>query len=81
MHYAKFDYLIVIILIITLWFVANAFLIKNISETTPARKTKLLKKLQELEDLQNNHNTNIAKFLMLSSCSAGCCTCDIGNTS
>ena len=56
MHYAKIDYLIVILSIITLWFVASTFLIANILETTPARKPKLLQKLKERKDLQNNHN-------------------------
>ena len=45
MHYAKIAYLIVIISITTLRFVATAFLITNILETTPARKPKLLQKL------------------------------------
>ena len=45
MHYAKIDYLIVIISIITLRFVASTFLIANILEITPARKPKLLQKL------------------------------------
>ena len=45
MHDAKIDYLAVITSIITLWFVASAFLIANISETTPARKPKVLQKL------------------------------------
>ena len=45
MHYAKIDYLIVIILIATLRFVASTSLMENILETTAARKSKLLQKL------------------------------------
>ena len=59
MHYAKFDHLILTISIVTLRFVASTFLIANILETTPARKPKLLQKLKELKDLQNNHNKKL----------------------
>ena len=45
MHYAKIDFLIVTISIITLRFVASTVLIANILETKPASEPKLLQKL------------------------------------
>ena len=78
MHYAKIDFLIVIISVITLRFVATAFLIANYLETMHGLESRnFLKKLQEFKNLQNNHYKKTAKFLMLSSCSAGCYTSDI----
>ena len=52
-------------------FVANAFSMVITSQTTPARERKFLQKVYELKDLQNSRNKKIAKFLILSSCSAG----------
>ena len=67
LYYAKIDFWIVIVLIITLkliddidkrcGFVANTFSITNILETTPARKPKVFcKSYEELKHLQNNYN-------------------------
>ena len=45
MHNAKIDFLIVFTSVITLRFVASAFLITNILETTPVRKSKFFAKV------------------------------------
>ena len=71
----KIDFLIVIISIITLRlqqacnktlrFVASAFLITYILETTPARMPKFFAKLKELKNLQNNHKKKLWEILIL----------------